>query len=125
VGFNLMQIADRSEVEIKSLAIEAATYDIDALYFADSMGSMTPAQTAEIIGWLRTSWKGALGIHTHDNLGLALSNTLRALDEGATWVDATVTGMGRGPGNARTEELVIEIEERRQQTINMIPLMKL
>lgn len=125
VGFNLMQVADRSEKEIKALAREAAEYPIDALYFADSMGSMDPDQTALIIGWLRTYWQGALGVHTHDNLGLALSNTLRALREGATWVDATVTGMGRGPGNARTEELAIEIAEKRGQKINLIPLMEL
>ena len=70
-------------------------------------------------------WTGAMGIHTHDNLGLALSNTLRALDEGVTWVDSTVTGMGRGPGNARTEELAIEIAERRGKPANMVPLMVL
>lgn len=125
VGFNLMQVADRSEGEIKALAKEAAVYPIDALYFADSMGSMSPDQTALIIGWLRTYWHGALGVHTHDNLGLALSNTLRALQEGATWVDATVTGMGRGPGNARTEELAIEMAAKRDEKINLIPLMAL
>lgn len=125
VGFNLMQIADCSEKKIKSLAKLAAAYPVDVLYFADSMGSMSPDQTAQIINWLRSEWHGALGIHTHDNLGLALSNTLRALDEGVTWVDATVTGMGRGPGNARTEELAIELAERRKQNISMIPLMRL
>jgi len=50
---------------------------------------------------------------------------LRALDEGVTWVDSTVTGMGRGPGNARTEELAIEIAQRRGTTPNMVPLMQL
>ncbi|NLC36928.1 MAG: aldolase, partial [Alcaligenaceae bacterium] len=125
VGFNLMQIADRTEAEVKALARLASAYEIDVLYFADSMGSMTPDQAAEIIGWLRSGWQGALGIHTHDNLGLALSNTVRALNEGVTWVDATVTGMGRGPGNARTEELVIEVAGRRGRHINMIPLMQL
>ncbi len=125
VGFNLMQIADCPKEKVKSLAKQAAQYPIDALYFADSMGSMNPEQTAEIIGWLRTHWQGALGVHTHDNLGLALSNTLRAIETGVTWVDATVTGMGRGPGNARTEELAIEIAEMRNQQINLIPLMAL
>src|SRR5690554_3276786 len=125
VGFNLMQIADRSEQEIKVLAEEASAYPLDVLYFADSMGSMNPDQTAQIIGWFRSEWKGPMGIHTHDNLGLALSNTLRALDEGVTWVDSTVTGMGRGPGNARTEELAIEIAERRGKSANMVPLMML
>ncbi|RRV87699.1 aldolase catalytic domain-containing protein [Stutzerimonas stutzeri] len=125
VGFNLMQIADRSEVEIRNLAKAAAASPLDVLYFADSMGSMNPEQTAQIIGWLRKHWNGPLGIHTHDNMGLALSNTLRAIDEGVTWVDATVTGMGRGPGNARTEELAIELAELRLRSINMVPLMGL
>lgn len=125
VGFNLMQVADRSESEIKALAKAATAYPLDALYFADSMGSMKPAQAAQIIGWLRSEWQSALGIHTHDNLGLALSNTLRAIEEGVTWVDATVTGMGRGPGNARTEELAIEMAELRGSALNMVPLMTL
>jgi 4-hydroxy 2-oxovalerate aldolase len=123
VGFNLMQVADRSQAEVEALSFEASKYPIDALYFADSMGSMNPAQASQIIGWLRKHWKGAMGIHTHDNMGLALSNTLQALKEGVTWLDATVTGMGRGPGNARTEELVIEIADMRKQNINMVPLM--
>lgn len=123
VGFNLMQVADRSQEEIESLALEASKYPIDALYFADSMGSMTPSDTSMIIGWFRKHWQGEMGIHTHDNMGLALSNTLQSVQDGVTWLDATVTGMGRGPGNARTEELVIEIAEKRGQFINLVPLM--
>ncbi|ENX56506.1 hypothetical protein F885_03889 [Acinetobacter higginsii] len=125
VGFNLMQIADRTENEIKALAKEASSYPLDVLYFADSMGSMNPTQTLQIIEWLRSEWDGGVGVHTHDNMGLALSNTLCALSVGVTWIDSTVTGMGRGPGNARTEELAIELSERRKQTINIIPLMQL
>jgi 4-hydroxy 2-oxovalerate aldolase len=124
VGFNLMQISERTEGEVISLSRLASEYEIDALYFADSMGSMTPEQCRTIIKWLKTHWKGALGIHTHDNMGLALRNTLDAIDEGVTWLDATVTGMGRGPGNARTEELVIEIAEHRGASVNLIPLMR-
>ncbi|MBA6118461.1 aldolase catalytic domain-containing protein [Pseudomonas sp. NC26] len=125
VGFNLMQIANCSESEIKALAKLANNYPLDVLYFADSMGSMSPEEVVQIIHWLRSEWQGALGIHTHDNLGLALSNTLRAMDEGVTWVDSTVTGMGRGPGNARTEELAIEIAARTGILANLIPLMTL
>lgn len=125
VGFNLMQIADRCQEEVEALSLEASKYPIDALYFADSMGSMNPEQTSQIVGWLRKHWQGAMGIHTHDNMGLALSNTLQAVKDGVTWLDATVTGMGRGPGNARTEELVIEVADMRQKNINMVPLMSL
>jgi 4-hydroxy 2-oxovalerate aldolase len=66
-----------------------------------------------------------MGIHCHDNMGLALQNTLRAMDEGVTWLDATVTGMGRGPGNTKTEYLVLELEERGHINPNTTPLMSL
>lgn len=125
VGFNLMQVAHCSQTEIEALARQASEHPIEVLYFADSMGGMNPEQVAQTIRWLRSDWTGALGIHTHDNMGLALSNTLCAIKEGVTWVDATVTGMGRGPGNARTEELAIEVAERRAQPVNLVPLMAL
>lgn len=125
VGLNLMQIAECKDIEVKCLAKEAMEYPIDALYFADSMGSMKPERISEVVSWLRSEWSGAIGIHTHDNLGLALSNTLRSIQDGVTWVDSTVTGMGRGPGNALTEELAIEISDLRGKHANMIPLMNL
>jgi 4-hydroxy 2-oxovalerate aldolase len=125
VCFNLMQIAERTSQEIVDLARSAASFDLDALYFADSMGSMRPDDCRNIFVLIRTHWKGAVGIHTHDNMGLALQNSLAALDAGVTWVDSTVTGMGRGPGNARTEELVIEMSERRGKQVNLVPLMAL
>lgn len=125
VGLNLMQITDRSHAEICDLARAASDSPVEVLYFADSMGSMTPEDTSRVVRWLREGWKGPLGIHTHDNMGLALSNTLRAVAEGVTWLDSTVTGMGRGPGNARTEELVIEAESLRNRRANLVPLMSL
>lgn len=123
VGFNLMQVAERSQTEVEALALAASKYDIDALYFADSMGSMGPEQCRTIITWFKKHWNGAIGIHTHDNMGKALQNTLTAIEEGVTWLDATVTGMGRGPGNARTEELVIEVAALQNKSVNLVPLM--
>lgn len=125
VGINLMQIADRSELEIEQLALSANNYPLDALYFADSLGSMDPEQTAQIVQVLRRHWKGALGIHTHDNMGKAISNSLRAITEGVTWIDSTVTGMGRGPGNAQTEYMMIELEKLRGMKVNLSPLLAL
>lgn len=125
VGINVMQIADRSEQEIDDIGRAASQYSLDALYFADSLGSMDANRTAMIVGTLRRHWNGALGIHTHDNMGRALANTMRAIDEGVTWLDSTVTGMGRGPGNAKTEYVVIELEQRRGKKINLTPLLAL
>lgn len=125
VGFNIMQIADRTKEEILEFARKAKMHEIDVLYFADSMGSMTPDDTARVINWMRQEWIKPIGVHTHNNMGLALQNTLRSVSEGATWLDCTVTGMGRGPGNAMTEELVIEADNFRNVKANLIPLLSL
>lgn len=125
VGLNLMQISDRSHAEVRDLARMATDSPVEVLYFADSMGGMYPDDVSRIIGWIREEWSGPVGVHTHDNMGMALQNTLRAVAEGATWLDSTVTGMGRGPGNARTEEVVIEAEAMRHRKANLVPLMTL
>jgi len=126
VGFNLMQVADRNEEEITQLAKLASSYSssIDSLYFADSMGSLNPQQTAAIIHAFRQGWSGELGIHTHDNMGQALANSKRAVEEGVSWVDGTVTGMGRGPGNVKTEYLAIELAPFRQGRQNLTKLLE-
>lgn len=125
VGFNLMQIAEKSFEVIKELSEEATNYPLDVLYFADSMGSLDPKSTSEIIKVIRDTWDGQIGIHTHDNMGNALANSLCAIEEGVKWIDGTVTGMGRGPGNAKTENLIIELEKYRKNRYNIIPLLNL
>lgn len=125
VGINLMQVVDRSDDEIIRIGQAAVQYPLDVLYFADSMGSMDPEQTARIIGLLRQNWRGPLGIHTHDNMGRAVANTLRAVEKGVTWVDATVTGMGRGPGNAQTEYILIELQDKLARQPKMSGLLRL
>ena len=125
VGVNLMQIADRTDAEIEEVARRAAAEPPNVLYFADSLGSMDAVQTSRIIEVLRRKWNGPLGIHTHDNMGRALVNSLQAMEDGVTWIDATVTGMGRGPGNAKTEHLVIEVAECRHTRLDMAPLLSL
>lgn len=125
IGLNLMQIADRSKDEIKKFGELASKTQIEVIYFADSMGSMRPQDISTIIKLLKKNWRGDIGIHSHDNMGLALANTLEAFGNGANWLDATVTGMGRGPGNTRTEELVIELEQLNKRHINIVPLLSL
>lgn len=78
----------------------------DTLYLADSFGKLTPISVSKIFNELNGYWSGASGIHAHNNHDLALANSLAALESGATWVDATFLGMGRGPGNTRTDSLL-------------------
>ncbi len=124
VGFNLMQVADRSPEELETISSEAAKWPLDVLYFADSMGGMDLEKTKEVIDRLGSNWEGDLGIHAHDNMGMALQNTIFAIDNGVSWVDSTVAGMGRGPGNAKTEYLAIRTSDIREEC-NIIPLLGL
>jgi 4-hydroxy 2-oxovalerate aldolase len=123
VGINLMQISESNKEEIENISYLASKYPIDVLYFADSLGRMNPAHISEIINNLRSHWKGPLGIHTHNNMGRAMDNSMQAISNGVTWVDSTVTGMGRGPGNLQTEYLVIEIAEMKKISLNLKPLL--
>ncbi len=125
VGINLMQIADRTDDEVLGVARAAQRHPLDALYFADSLGSMAPDDIARVVRLLASEWQGCIGVHAHDNMGNAIANSLRALDEGATWVDSTVTGMGRGPGNAQTEYLAVALSDHGRDDINLTPLMSL
>lgn len=123
VAINCMQIGEVGLREIETLGSTAASMPPDVLYLADSLGGLTPERLSDVVAAVRNSWSGALGVHTHDNTGQALPNTLRALDAGVTWVDSTVLGMGRGPGNARTEHLAIELGERRGSPYNIAPVL--
>ncbi len=125
VGLNLMQIVDKSMDEISLFAQKASYYPIEVLYFADSIGNMSPESVVDIYSCIRESWDGDIGIHAHDSTGLALSNTIKALELGATWLDATITGIGRGPGNTRIEELLVELDVIYKISSNIIPLLEL
>jgi 4-hydroxy 2-oxovalerate aldolase len=123
VAINLMQVSERTSDELEDIANVATKLPIEALYFADSLGNLDSESIANIVRSFRQHWQGDLGIHAHDSMGRALINTLTAIDLGVTWVDSTVTGMGRGPGNTKTEQLVIELDTLHSNSSNLTPLM--
>ena len=126
---NITQISDKTDKALKEIGALINTSKVDVLYFADSLGSVSPTEIENIVRNLKTYWEGQLGIHAHDNKGLALSNTLKAIDCKVDWVDSTITGIGRGPGNVKTEELIIELNNKNKnqvrKDINLVPLIKL
>ena len=124
-GINIMQISGCSQKKIEAIASKASQYPLDVLYFADSLGNANPEAITKIIRSLRQCWKGKLGIHAHDNLLMAFANSMQALEEGVSWVDSTITGMGRGAGNLRTEEFVLETIKFKSQPHNLLPLLKI
>ncbi len=125
VGINIMQISERTKKEIKNIIHQINQMHIKILYFADSLGSLKPKDIRMIVSQIKKNWKGEIGIHTHDNLGKALDNTLEAIKLGVTWVDSTVTGMGRGPGNSKTEETIIELNKLTKKNIDLVPILNL
>jgi 4-hydroxy 2-oxovalerate aldolase len=112
---NLMAWASLPATDRPELLALLARSRADVTYIADSYGSMHPEEVAEAVRMSKQiAPERAFGVHLHNNLELAFANALAAIREGATWVDASVLGMGRGPGNLKTELLLQHLETRHQ-----------
>ena len=86
---------------------------------------MDDKKVSEIIKNFRTYWNGEIGVHAHDNLKKALSNSIHASKYGVNWIDSTITGMGRGPGNVKTEELIPKINLLQKNKLDIRPVLSL
>lgn len=106
VFVNLMQISEIGKNKIIKACNFLKSTKVDIFYFADSLGSLMPKKTKNITQIIKKNFNRQIGIHAHDNLGYALQNSLNAYKNGANWIDSTITGMGRGPGNLRTEVIL-------------------
>jgi len=112
VSYNGMKSYAVSAPEWGRNAALAAEWGADIVCLVDSAGSMYPDEVSAYLGAAKSHCEVALGFHGHDNLALSMANTLRAIDEGATLVDASLQGMGRSAGNAITEVLVAILKKR-------------
>ncbi|MGW3074951.1 HAD hydrolase-like protein [Kitasatospora sp. NPDC001132] len=123
VCINLMQI-DLATADELAVCLDAvvAMGPLEAVYIADSLGSLRPERTVELVELFRTGQDAPVGIHAHDNQGFALHNTVVAAQQGALWLDGTAYGMGRGAGNTRIEQLLAVLGEDADR---LQPLMEL
>ena len=87
-------------------AIKMQTYGAEAIVILDSAGSYLPDDVKERISLLSQNLNVPVGFHGHNNLGLAVSNSIIALDSGAKIIDASIKGFGAGAGNTQLEVLV-------------------
>ncbi len=80
----------------------------------DTVGYSTPDEYAEIIGKIVKALgdKAIVSVHCHDDLGLAVANSLAAVKAGARQVECTINGIGERAGNAALEEVVMAIKTR-------------
>ena len=86
-------------------------YGADAVYVTDSAGAMLPEQVVARITAVKNAISIPVGHHSHNNMGLAIGNSLAAAQAGATLVDGTCKGLGAGAGNAMTEVLTAVFEK--------------
>src|SRR5574344_1686436 len=109
--------AGRSEIDFLCRIIEAA---IDAgartINIPDTVGYAIPHQYAETIAQLLNRIPNAdqaiFSVHCHNDLGLAVANSLAAVVAGARQVECTINGLGERAGNAALEEIVMAIKTR-------------
>jgi 4-hydroxy 2-oxovalerate aldolase len=117
VSLNPMKSYAVPASEFGNIASRVGKWDsVDILCVVDSAGCMLPQEVAEYTRAANEHCSLALGFHGHNNLGLANANCLAAVQEGATFVDGTLRGMGRSAGNAQTEILAYALNKAGYQT---------
>lgn len=83
----------------------------------DTVGYSTPQEMGDLIRYLRETVKGIehvdISVHCHNDLGMAVANTLSCIQAGASQVECTVNGIGERAGNASMEEIVMALHTRR------------
>ena len=106
---NIMAISKSFDDELDEVLLQVGKSSTDVIYIADSFGSFYPEQinklTEKYLNVAKESGK-QVGIHAHNNLQLAYANTLEAMIYGTSYLDVTVSGLGRGAGNCPMELLV-------------------
>ena len=83
----------------------AASHGADVVYVVDSAGGFQPQDVSEYVSQIRDKVDIEVGYHGHNNLGMALQNTISAVDAGAKYIDGSLQGIGRSAGNLQTELL--------------------
>ena len=106
LGLNLMKSYAVKSYEFLQIVKDIDSWELaDAIYLVDSAGCMTPDEVFKYIELAREQIVTPMGFHGHNNLSLAVANSLSAVKAGASFVDSSILGMGRSAGNAQTEVL--------------------
>lgn len=106
---NIMAISKVQEDDLmKGLELLGKT-NVDVIYLVDSFGVLFPEQALRLTQMYKDiadKYHKKIGVHAHNNQQLAFANTIEAMRAGASYLDGTVSGMGRGAGNCHMESLL-------------------
>ncbi|WP_121626894.1 aldolase catalytic domain-containing protein [Poseidonibacter antarcticus] len=106
---NIMAISKSFDDELSEVLEVVAKSSVDVIYIADSFGSFYPEQINKLTEkYLKVAQAHGkqVGIHAHNNMQLAYANTIEALTYGTSFLDVTISGLGRGAGNCPMELLI-------------------
>ena len=123
VGFLMMAHMATPE-KILEQAQLMESYGADIIYATDSAGALLPHEVTERIELLVKELNVPVGFHAHNNLGLAMGNTLAAAEAGATYLDGSARALGAGAGNTQTEVMAAALDKAGYETgIDIFKLM--
>ncbi|MGI8384234.1 4-hydroxy-2-oxovalerate aldolase [Robertmurraya sp. P23] len=115
VGFLMMSHMAPTEKLVEQAKL-MESYGADTVYVVDSAGALLPHEVKERIRALRQSLSIDIGFHAHNNLSLAMANSITAIEEGARRIDGSIRCLGAGAGNTQTEVLVAVLDRLGIQT---------
>jgi 2-isopropylmalate synthase len=109
--------ASRTELEFLAQVVEAVIEaGATTINIPDTVGYTVPHEFSELFRYLRNNVRGidrvTLSVHCHDDLGMAVANSLMAVVNGARQVECTINGIGERAGNCSLEEVVMAIRTR-------------
>src|SRR5712692_3025242 len=110
--------ATRTDLDFLCAVVEAAIEaGATTVNIPDTVGYTTPREFTRIIETIRATVrnveKATISVHCHNDLGLAVANTIAAIEAGARQVECTINGIGERAGNASLEEIVMALRVRR------------
>lgn len=122
---NIMAVSEAPSGALdQALALVGRASPARAVSVVDSYGNLTPTQTRELVNRYRGLSGKEVGFHGHNNLQLALANSLAAVDAGATFLDASLAGMGRGAGNTPLELLLPQLGVPLHRLVGLFDLLE-
>lgn len=109
VGFLMMAHMAPVDVIVQQAKL-FESYGADIVYVTDSAGYLLPHQVTERVAALKQAISCEIGFHAHNNMSLAMANSLAAIEAGATYIDGSLRALGAGSGNTQTEALIAVLE---------------
>ena len=115
---NLMAVSKVNERDLDEALSDVAKSKVPVFYLVDSFGSLYSEQIELFAKKYSDILKGkSIGIHAHNNMQLAFSNTITAAMHGCNMLDATLLGLGRGAGNCPVEILIAFLKNPRYRLL--------